>query len=150
MRRRPRLSRSPRSRLDPLARISSFIMAAALAAGSAAGCATSGVSTPGTPATCGRTRTGVNVAVVITIGRGSVSCPAAMTVEKSYAALIRAGDVRGNGGGAPVSVHGWTCQGYTSAEITRTSRVSVCVQGSAEIFAVLPPPAAANAPPAPS
>jgi hypothetical protein len=66
------------------------------------------------------------------------------------AALIRAGGVRGNGGGAPVSVHGWTCQGYTSAEIARTSRVSFCVKGSAEIFAVLPPPTAANAPPVPS
>jgi hypothetical protein len=123
--------------------IGSLILATALAAG----CTTSGASTPDAPAACGRARTGVNVAVVIRIGRGPVSCPAAMTVEKSYAALIRAGDLRGNGGGAPVKVDGWTCQGYTSTEISETSRVSVCVKGGAEIFAVLP---RASTPPVPS
>ncbi len=128
--------------LGPLGLISSLGVASILAAG----CTTSGASTSDASATCGRTRTGVNVAVVIKIGRGAVTCSAAMTVEKSYAALIRAGDLRGNGGGAPIRVGSWTCQGYTTTEIVQTSRVSVCARGGAEIFAVLPP----DIPPIPS
>jgi hypothetical protein len=127
-------------------------LAVGLTAGGVTGCATSGTTTSNAAATCGRTLTGVDVAVVVRIGRGSVSCPVAMTVEKSYAALIRAGGLHGNGGGAPVSIRGWTCQGYTSAEIAQTERVSVCVKGSAQIFTALPstpPGTATNAPPVP-
>jgi hypothetical protein len=117
-------------------------LAVGLAAGCVTGCAVPGITTSNAAAnaaaTCGRTLTGVDIAVVVRIGRGSVSCPTAMTVEKSYAALIRAGGLRGNGGGAPVSIRGWTCQGYTSAEIAQTERVSVCVKGSAQIFTALP------------
>lgn len=114
-------------------------LAVGLSAVAVTGCAASRTTTSNAAATCGRTVTGVDVAVVVRIGRGAVSCPTAMTVEKSYAALIRAGGLRGNGGGAPVSIRGWTCQGYTSAEIAQTERVSVCVKGSAQIFAALPP-----------
>lgn len=124
-------------------------LAVSLAAGGATGCAASGTTSSNAAATCGRTLTGVDIAVVVRIGRGAVSCPTAMTVEKSYAALIRAGGLRGNGGGAPVSIRGWTCQGYTSAEIAQTERVSVCVKGSAQIFTVLPspPPSTSTDPP---
>jgi hypothetical protein len=156
MRRRPRPRSLPRVRFSlrvrslPRVRPARF-GAFAVVVGLAAGCATSGASTSQASATCGRTRTGVNVVVVIKIGRGEVSCPAAMNVEKSYAALVRAGDVHGNGGGAPVKVNGWTCQGYTTAEILKTSRVSACTKGSAEIYALLPPPPnTADAPPVPS
>ena len=128
-------------------------LAVGLAAGCVTGCAAPGTTTSDAAATCGRTLTGVDIAVVVRIGRGSVSCPTAMTVEKSYAALIRAGGLRGNGGGAPVSIRGWTCQGYTSAEIAQTERVSVCVKGSAQIFTALPSAQAStttDAPPVPA
>ena len=115
-------------------------LAVSLTAGFVTGCAAPGTAASNAASTCGRTLTGVDIAVVVRIGRGAVSCPTAMTVEKSYAALIRAGGLRGNGGGAPVSIRGWTCQGYTSAEIAQTERVSVCVKGSAQIFTVLPSP----------
>ena len=111
---------------------------AGLTAGLIAGCAASGTATPDAAATCGHTLTAVNIAVMIKIGRGPVTCPTAMTVENSYSAVVRSGELRGNGGGAPVSVHGWTCQGYTSAEIAQNNRVSVCAKGDEEIFAWLP------------
>src|ERR1700735_1328 len=93
----------------------------------------------------------MGLAVGLSAG-GVAGCAAsrtAMPVENSYAALIRAGGLRGNGGGAPVSIRGWTCQGYTSVEIAQTERVSACVKGSAQIFTALPPtqPSTSTGPP---
>jgi hypothetical protein len=98
---------------------------------------------------CGTTRTGANVPVIIKVGRGTVSCGTAMRVENSYAAMVRAGKVRGNGGGAPVKVSGWTCQGFPTPEVLKTGQTSACRTNSAEVLAILPPPTgtAASAPP---
>ena len=137
-----------------LARIGVIAVAAGAVAGLLGGCGTSGASTAQAGTTCGRTRTGVNVPVVVKIGRGPVSCPAALRIEKSYAAAVRDGDVRGNGGGAPMTVRGWTCQGDATPDVLKTGQVSACTHGGAQILAVLPPPAATAgapaAPPAPS
>ncbi len=110
-----------------------------------AGCGTSAASTPQAGQACGTTRTGVNVPVIIEIGKGPVSCGTALRVENSYATLIRNGDVRGNGGGAPVKVSGWTCQGFPTPEVLKSGQTSACHNHGAEILAVLPPP---SAPPA--
>ena len=83
----------------------------------------------------------MNVPVIIEIGKGQVSCGTALQVENSYARLIRNGDVRGNGGGAPVTVSGWTCQGYATPEVLSTGNASQCHTSSAAILAVLPVPA---------
>jgi hypothetical protein len=64
-----------------------------------------------------------------------------MRVENEYAAVVRAGRDRGNGGGAPVVVSGWTCQGYPTPEVLSTGDASQCHTGSAAIVAVLPIPA---------
>ena len=50
------------------------------------------------------------------------------------------GQVRGNGGGAPVAVSGWICQGYPTPEVLSTGNTSQCHTGSAAIVAVLPVP----------
>ncbi len=105
-----------------------------------AGCGMSAPSTPQAGQTCGTTRTGVNVPVIIEVGQGQVSCGTALRVENSYATLIRNGDVRGNGGGAPVKVSGWTCQGFPTPEVLKTGQTSACHSHGAEILAVLPPP----------
>ena len=44
----------------------------------------------------------------------------------------------GNGGGAPVVVSGWTCQGYNTPEVLSTGNASQCHTGGAAILAVLP------------
>jgi hypothetical protein len=106
-------------------------------AGLLAGCSSSGA---GVGATCGTTRTAADVPVVIKVTEGIVSCGTAMQVENEYAAKIRAGQVRGNGGGAPVAVSGWTCQGYPTTEVLSTGNASQCHTGSAAIVAVLPVP----------
>lgn len=106
-----------------------------LAAG-AAGC--SSRPAPGTTGTsCGNTRTAVNVPVAIMVARGPVDCAAALRVEQGYAAVIRAGGLRGNGGGAPVAVDGWTCQTYPTPQVLRTGDASECHTASAEVVAVL-------------
>ena len=130
----PRLARAA------LARAGLGAVAAGIGLGVLAGCGTSTASTPQAGQTCGTTRTGVNVPVIIEIGKGQVSCGTALQVENSYARLIRNGDVRGNGGGAPVTVSGWTCQGFATPEVLSTGNASQCHTSSAAILAVLPVP----------
>jgi hypothetical protein len=77
------------------------------------------------------------VPVVIKVAKGTVDCPTAMRVEQSYATLLKAGDIRGNGGGAPVAVNGWTCQGYPTPQVLRTGAASECHTATAEVVAVL-------------
>jgi hypothetical protein len=140
--RRPRAPAS--ERLTAPAR--GTVLAAALLI-AAAGCG----SHPATPAgagkskgsvltTCGTTRTAANVPVNIQIARGQVSCATALAVERGYAKAILSGKVPGNGG-APVHVQGWVCQGFTTPVVLRTGKASKCVQGGAEILAILPAPA---------
>ena len=106
-----------------------------------AGCSSSAPGTQGAGATCGTTRTAADVPVVIKVVKGTVNCGMAMRVENEYAAKIRAGQVPGNGGGAPVAVSGWTCQGYSTPEVLSTGNASQCHTASAAIVAVLPAPA---------
>jgi len=89
-------------------------------------------------ATCGTTKTAANVPVLIKVAKGTVDCGTAMQIENEYAAKIRNGQVPGNGGGAPVTVNGWTCQGYNTPEVLSTGNASQCHTGSAQILAVLP------------
>jgi hypothetical protein len=115
--------------------------AALLAGGTAvlAGCASGGEGA-GVGATCGVTRTAANVPVIIKVAKGTVNCGMALHVEDEYAAKIRAGQVRGNGGGAPVAVSGWICQGYSTPEMLTTGNASRCHTSTAAILAVLPLP----------
>ena len=90
-----------------------------------------------TGTSCGTTRTGANVPVVIKVTKGTVDCPTAMRVEQGYATLLKQGDIQGNGGGAPVTVNGWTCQGYPTPQVLRTGAASECHTATAEVVAVL-------------
>ena len=92
-------------------------------------------------ARCGTARTAANVPVDVEVERGQVSCATAMTVEQGYAKAIREGRAPGNGGGGPVRVQGWTCEGFPTPEVLRTGQASKCVSGAGEILAVLPVPA---------
>jgi hypothetical protein len=103
-----------------------------------AGCSSPGPSAGATGTSCGATRTGANVPVTIKVVKGTVNCGSVLQVENSYAAMMRAGDVAGNGGGAPVTVNGWTCQGYPTPQVLRTGAASQCHTGSAEVVAELP------------
>jgi hypothetical protein len=82
----------------------------------------------------------VGVPVVIKVAKGSVNCKTAIRVENEYAARIRDGQVPGNGGGAPVMVSGWTCQGYDTPEVLKTGNASQCRSGGNAILAVLAVP----------
>jgi hypothetical protein len=105
-----------------------------------AGCASSAAQEVGVGATCGATHTSAGVPIIIKVTRGTVNCGTALQVENQYAAMVKAGQVPGNGGGAPVTVHGWTCQGYSTPEVLSTGNASQCHTGSAAIVAVLPVP----------
>jgi hypothetical protein len=101
--------------------------------------AKSGVATTATP--CGMTRTAANVPVNIQVEHGTVSCATALAVERDYAKAVAEGEAPGNGGGGPVRILGWTCQGFTTPQVLRTGQASKCVQGGEEILAILPAPA---------
>ncbi len=109
------------------------------AAGLLAGCG-SAAAGAGPGANCGTTHTAANVPVVVKVAKGTVNCGTALQVENEYAAKIRDGQVQGNGGGAPVAVGGWTCQGYPTPEVLSTGNASQCHTASAAIVAVLPVP----------
>jgi hypothetical protein len=122
-------------------------MASAGAAGLTAcsGAAAHSAPPPGSAgSSCGATRTGANVPVVIKVAKGRVNCGTVMRVESAYAALIKAGKLAGNGGGAPVQVDGWTCQGYPTPEVLRTGNASECHTVSAEVVAVIKLPASGS------
>jgi hypothetical protein len=112
--------------------------AVVLLAVAAAGCGSH--STSAGPVLCGTTRTAANVPVHIQVVRGQVSCTTALQVEHDYAEEILAGKVPGTGGGAPVNVQGWTCQGFATPVVLKTGQASKCVNGRTEILAVLPSP----------
>lgn len=106
-----------------------------------AGTAASSASPASGTASCGTTKTAANVPVQIQVARGQVSCATALAVEREYAKAILSGKVPGTGGGAPVHVQGWTCQGFTTPVVLKTGQASKCVQGTDEILAILPAPA---------
>ncbi|MBV9384242.1 MAG: hypothetical protein JOY82_17470 [Streptosporangiaceae bacterium] len=110
----------------------------------ASGGAASGGGASGT--SCGSTRTGANVPVLIRVAKGTVSCGTAMRIENEYAAMIRTGAVKGNGGGAPVRVSGWTCQGYPTPQVLSTGDTSECHTATDEVLAVLAVPSSAATP----
>jgi hypothetical protein len=88
---------------------------------------------------CGMVRTAAGVPVDVEIV-GHASCRAAMTVERDYTRALVSGRVPGNGGGAPVSINGWICQGFNTPEVLATGRASACRKHGAQILAVLPAP----------
>lgn len=89
------------------------------------------------PQSCGTGRTAANVPIEIEINRGQVSCTVAQTVERTYAAAIVAGQAPGNGGGGPITVNGWQCQGFPTPELLKTGDVSKCTKSGVEIIAIL-------------
>ena len=60
-----------------------------------------------------------------------------MTIERAYATALASGRAPGNGGGGPVSIKGWVCEGFDTPEILRTGDASKCSKGPSEILAVL-------------
>ena len=76
--------------------------------------------------------------VRIEVEKGTVACATVLTVERDYAAMI--------GGGAPVTVDGWTCEGYATPATLRTGVASECHTASAEVAAVLSSPTASSSP----
>ena len=124
--------------------VSTVVGPVALLAGGAGLLAGCGSAAAGPGASCGTTHTAANVPVVIKVAKGTVNCGTALQVENEYAAKIRDGQVQGNGGGAPVAVGGWTCQGYPTPEVLSTGNASQCHTASAAIVAVLPVPTPAS------
>jgi hypothetical protein len=123
---------------------------AVFAAGAVAGCgatpgkqanaAAGGSAGAGRPATrCGMVRTAAGVPVDVEVV-GQASCHGALAVERDYSRALASGKVPGNGGGAPVNIRGWVCQGYDTPEVLATGRASACRKHGMRILAVLPSP----------
>jgi hypothetical protein len=87
--------------------------------------------------TCGTSHTAVNVPVIVEVEKGSVSCSVAMSVQNDYTQVIESGHVPGTGGGAPVKVDGWTCQGLATTAILQTGEATYCDKAGTEIITVL-------------
>jgi hypothetical protein len=133
---------------------------AVLAAGAVAGCGAtpgkqatttaagggSGATVSSVPSTrCGTARTAAGVPVDVDVV-GPASCQDAMTVEREYTHALASGKVPGNGGGAPVRIHGWVCQGYDTPQVLATGRASACRMHGMQILAVLVLPSPSSSP----
>lgn len=104
---------------------------------SACGHAAGKVSAGDTPKLCGTSRTAANVPVTVSVSHGQVACATAMAIESGYAKAIDEGKAPGNGGGGPVPVDGWTCEGFPTPEVLKTGDASKCVKDGTEILASL-------------
>jgi hypothetical protein len=89
---------------------------------------------------CGAGKTAAGVPVTVDVGQGAVGCATAMKIEHAYEAALAAGHAPGNGGGGPVSIKGWVCEGFDTPQILRTGDASKCSKGPSEILAVLAMP----------
>jgi hypothetical protein len=141
----------PLARVRNLARawLWSFLGLAVLVTVAATGCSGSGQSPGSVTRTrvtaCGTAKTAAAVPVRVEIVRGHLACAEARTVVRAYADAVRSGLAPGNGGGGPVQVKGWTCQGFATPVVLRTGKASKCVRSGAEILEVLPPPPSPSA-----
>ena len=104
----------------------------------AVGCTSAPAKTKPKVTACGTTKTAANVPIHVEVTSGHVSCATALMIERQYAQAIRSGLAPGNGGGGPVKVNGWTCQGYATPIVLRTGKASKCVKDGTEILAILP------------
>jgi hypothetical protein len=124
------------------------VMLILLVAAAAAACGTTHASAHSSPsasagsylASCGSARTAAEVPVQVEVARGHVPCATAKAVELAYAKAIRSGLAPGNGGGGPVKIMGWTCQGFATPVVLHTGKASKCTHDSNEILEILPPP----------
>ena len=119
-----------RPRLAAIAALSALVLA---------GCG-AGTKPAATVQVCGTGRTAANVPVEVEVNRGQVSCSAAMLVEADYAKAIAQGLAPGNGGGGPVKISGWTCQGLDTPQLLKTGETSKCVKDDREIVTILETP----------
>jgi hypothetical protein len=121
------------------------VLAVLLVLPAVAGCSAAGGGRGArAPVRCGMSHTAAGVPVVVEITAGSVTCRVALDVEHAYAQAVASGKVPGNGGGAPVTIHGWVCQGFNTPKVLATGHASACHKNGTEILAVLPTPSATS------
>lgn len=127
-------------------RVPALLLAVIALTAAAAGCSRSsagghpsGDSSPHYVASCGTAKSAAGVPVQVKVASGHTSCSTAKSVEAAYATAIRSGRAPGNGGGGPVRVQGWTCQGFDTPVVLNTGEASKCVKDGDEILEILPP-----------
>jgi hypothetical protein len=121
-------------------RIGALAATAVVPAVALTGCGGASHSTA-SPLACGKSRTAANTPIEVEVISGKVACSVALHVESAYAEAIRSGKAAGNGGGAPVTVSGWTCQGFATPEVDKTGDTSKCVRDGVELLTVINLPA---------
>lgn len=108
------------------------------------GSGTSGGGAAGTGGSCGPAYTAGHVPIILKVGAGTVPCSQAQHVESAYNQEIVAGKAPGNGGGGPVQLGSWTCEGFATPRILQTGEVSRCSSGGNQFDAVLASSAASS------
>lgn len=113
----------------------------AVLAAAVAGCSGHGPAATKTRAiACGTAKSAAEVPVKIVVAKGTIACSTARSVVLAYAQAIRSGHAPGNGGGGPVKIKGWTCQGFTTPEVLKSGKAAKCQRNGIEILEILPPP----------
>lgn len=114
--------------------------------------ATAGCSGTGSPpaagtrvTACGTAKTAADVPVRVLVAKGHLACTTARAVVQGYARAIRSGKAPGNGGGGPVRIRGWVCQGFATPVVLQTGKAAKCARDGVEILEILPPPPSPSA-----
>ena len=107
------------------------------------GSKTSGVAAGGA---CGQAYSAGHVPVILKVSAGTVPCAQAQQVQSAYSHDVMAGKAPGNGGGGPVRIDGWTCQGLPTPRVLQTGEVSTCAKDGDRFDAVLASPTPAPTP----
>jgi hypothetical protein len=124
-----------------------ILLLAAGCAGQSTSARTSAAGQVTGPATdCGTAYTAAQVAVDVMVPNGTITCQTALRIQRDYSRKLTSGAAPGNGGGGPVPVDGWVCQGYPTPQVLRTGRASQCHRGAVTFYAVLPAPASSPTP----
>ena len=126
--------------------VPALLLAAVALTAATAGCSRSGAASPAPGssrahyvASCGSAKSPADVPVEVKVARGHASCGTAKAIEAAYASAVRSGRAPGNGGGGPVKIDGWTCQGFATPVVLSTGKASKCVKNGDEILEILPP-----------
>jgi hypothetical protein len=89
---------------------------------------------------CGSITTAAGTHAELKVTKGSVACPQAVSVYKTYFGDLAKGDAPGQGGGGTVNVQGWNCDSYSTPQMQSTGQGGYCSKAGTTVTAFMSPP----------
>ena len=94
-------------------------------------------------ADCGSVTTAAGTHAELKVTKGTVACPQAVSVYKTYFEDLAKGEAPGEGGGGTVNVQGWSCDSYSVPQMQQTGQGGYCAKAGTTVTAFMSPPPSA-------